>query len=889
MIKSKVILHKKGLALLLLFISYNSFSQYRLTGVVTDTTGAAISGASLLVKDSGNSIVSYTNSEDKGKYTITVPKPGEYTLVVNHLGYKKIEDKLKVASQEETITRNFVLEEVGFMLKEVVIEAEAPVRSRGDTLVYDAKALSTGKEAVVEDLLKNIPGITVQKDGKIFYGDSEVEKVMVDGDDLFNKGYPLLTKNMPVQPLDKVEVLQNYSKNKHLKGIEDSKAVALNLTIDEKFRNIWFGNATAGYGNDNRYKASGNLMNFSKNYKNFLNVNGNNAGYDYVGDIASMRYNSADIETIGLSSRTAEIMNISNSVSRIDEARARFNNARSGSLSTIFPLGQNAKLRLNGFLGFDELNTYQNAFTVANFENTFFENTEVNTSKNALRKGYVSAYLNYDISATQMLQTLSTFNSGSNTFTSDYTFNGDSTRERLETGNTYFDQQLTYTRKWKSRNVILLKSRFLTDRIPQEYGIDDYLLGGLFPNDNISAIGNAVKSSKQYAGLEADFKLKQKNSDLIAFTVGYQYNRDNLATRFSFFADGATTEPQGFQSDTEYTVGDLYAKSGYTWKIKKISLGANFNAHQLFNRFENTNGETRSQSPFFINTVVNGTWEVSPDNVLSANYIYNIQNSGIIQVNDAYLLTSSRSFSRGLGAFNQLESSSAGLNFTTKHYLNRYSFSAGITYGRQNDIITYRSQINQNLSLSEAFIIRGGEQSSINLRSHFVIKKLKGSLAIDALGTQAIYYNQVNESGLRKNTMYSQIYSLRWRSSFKSAFNFNTGTEWNFSQIQSDNTFNNTSKYTYLDLQYTVTDKLRITAKGEHYNFGGVDNNDDYFFADIEASYSFDKDKYSIGLDVRNLFNTKEFTTYSVSDIGYSSNSFRLLPRYALLSLRYRF
>ena len=63
-------------------------------------------------------------------------------------------------------------------MEDLVIEIDNPIQLRGDTLVYDAKAFSTGREVVVEDLLKNIPGITVEKDGKIKFEDTEIEKVM---------------------------------------------------------------------------------------------------------------------------------------------------------------------------------------------------------------------------------------------------------------------------------------------------------------------------------------------------------------------------------------------------------------------------------------------------------------------------------------------------------------------------------------------------------------------------------------------------------------------------------------------------------------------------------------------------------------------------------------
>ncbi|MFP9097876.1 carboxypeptidase-like regulatory domain-containing protein [Flavobacterium sp. RHBU_24] len=883
-----ILVFRNNFILLFLFFTLSAFSQTEISGRVTSVSGETLPGASVLLKNSAQAIAAYSITEDNGRYMLEAKTPGDFTIEVNFLGYEKLVFAITVVD-DKAIKKDFILKEGGEMLREVVIEAEAPVKRRGDTLSYDAKALSTGHEVVVEDLLKNIPGITIDADGTIKYGDTTIEKVMVDGDDLFNKGYSLLTKNMPTQPLDKIEVLRNYSKNKLLKGIENPDGVALNLTIDEKFKTIWFGNLTLGGGNNERYKASGNLMNFGKKYKNFFSASANNAGIDDVGNIEDMRYNASDIETIGMNSRASQAMYLGAGVVRIDASRARFNNNKRANFSTIMPLGNKTKLRLNGFLGFDRLNTYQSSYSVYDFGDTYFANSQVNNTSTGVRTGYASAYITSDLSATQMLQSLTTINNGKNDFDNSLVFNGVPTNEQLLTKNTYIDQQLTYTRKWKDRNVVLLKSRFLNDRLPQTYGVDDYLMGDLFTYDNINAVGNKVNSLMQYAGLQADFKLKQKNNDLVAFTVGFENHHDNIATQFSLFTDAGTVRPDDFQADASYNVGDLYADSGYTWKFKKFSVDGTLSAHLLFNRFENGTGTMSNQNPFYINPTLNAKWQLGPDNFLFAGYTYNVTNSNILQVNDAYLLTSSRGFNKGLGRFNQLESSRATVGYSARHYLNRYGFSVGLNYSKQNDVLSYRSQLDQNSSLSEAFIMRGGDSEGITISSHYVVRALNGTVGFTANGFRAVYYNQVNGSGLRKNISYNQIYKLSWNSSFKSAFNFKLGSEWNFSQVQSDYTFKNTSKTSYLDLIYALTEKIDIKARGEHYNFGGLDGNNNYFFADFEATYKFRKDKYALMLEGRNLFNTDTFTTYSVSDLGYTTSSFRLLPRYVMLSFRFRF
>lgn len=873
--------------ILALFASIASFSQSQVLGKITNNSGETLPGVSILLKNNEGKIVTYAIATSEGTYTLILEE-GSYSIEANLLGYKKQSLNLTIGNNQKLI-QDFILQPFGEELKEVIIEYEQPVKLRGDTLVFDAKSYTKGTEAVVEDLLKNIPGITIAKDGTIRYNDKPIEKIMVEGDDLFNKGYSILTRNMPNKPLDKVEVLQNYSSNKLLKGIEESSAVALNLTLQDKYKSLWFGNIEVGYGERNRYLANGSLMNFTNNYKTFFTTSFNNAGYDRIGNPDAMVSNSVDLESIGYGYRAAQVMNIGFKVPRLDEERARFNNAEMATLSTIFPLGDKGKLKLLGFMGFDEQDAYQDRFSVTDFNGTYFENTEVNDSRNKISRTFTNALINYDLSATQMLQASTTISGGKSNFRNNYIFNGTGTRETLETRNTYFDQKATYTHKWKERNVVLFKTRFFTDRLPQNYGINDYLLGDLFQYEGITAIGNDAKASKEYAGVQADFKLKQKNGDLINFAVGLDHNNDNLATTFSLYNEGATITPEGYQSDATFRTDDIYAKSGYSYKFKDVSLGASVDVHQFYNYFENKEGQIKKQNPFLVNPSLYATWQIKPDNTVGASYNYNISNTDLLQVNDAYMLTSSRGFSRGLGYFSQLQSSSTSLYFTTKHYLNRYQFSFGLDYSKQNDVIAYRSLLDQNTSLSEAFIMEGGNRLGARISGHYIVRPLKGTIKFAADAGRVVYFNRINNSGLRQNTIYNQEFVFGWTSNFKGPFNFNCETQWDYLQVKSDNTFKNTTKYSFINIQYVFSERFNLQLNTEHYNFGGMDRYNNYFFSDLTARYNFAKDKYSIGIDARNLFDTKSFTTYNVSDIGYSVNQYRLLPRYTMLSFKFRF
>ncbi|MEG0850466.1 MAG: TonB-dependent receptor [Flavobacterium sp.] len=879
----------------LLFVLLTTISVHAQTickGTVVSNAKEPILNASVLIKDAADNILQFGFTNAKGTFSINAESEGTFVVEVNKMGFEKQQQPLSIIKSVKEYNLTFTLEESNEVLEDLVIEIDNPIQLRGDTLVYDAKAFSTGREVVVEDLLKNIPGITVEKDGKIKFEDTEIEKVMVEGDDFFNGGYSLLTKNMPNKPLDKVQVLRNYSHNKLLKGVEESNRVALNLTVGEEYKDLWFGDISAGYGlaTENRYDVSGNLMNFSKKYKNFLTFGLNNVGIDRVGSLENMFYNNYEVESIGQGNQLYQIMGLSGGrAGQLKDHRTRINNAEHISLSNIVPVTEKLKIKTVGFLGFDENYAFSNSYSVTSVGSTYFENTQQNNFKSHLKKRYINLLASYDVSKTQMLQLSSVWNQGSTNNFNNLTFNGINTLERLETKNTFIDQKLTYTHKWKDKNVVLLKARYFSNKIPQFYNINDYLMGDLFSFD-ADAMNNNITNEKTFAGLEADFKLRQTNDDLIEFQVGYQHSSEAMNTVFQLFNAAADFRPEGFQTDSSFTLGDFYAKSGYTWKWNTFKVSGRAEAHQLFNSFKTLQSE-KKQNPLYVNPSLNFNWDVTPTHIFLGSYMVNFRNTSFLDVNDTYLLKSSRSFSKGLGEFKLTDSQMANLSYSIRHYLSRYRFSFNLNYSTQSNVLSSRSLIDQNSALSETVFIRGGDTYRAGITSNFYFRKLKSNVKLEGNYSMSTSFNEINNSGLRKNNFHSQQYNFEWRSNFKTAFNFHLGTEWTLSKVKSPDFENSyTNGFSFLDLFFKVDEKLDIKAVTEYYYFGNLaEKQPNHVFLDLEATYKFSGDKWTLGLRGNNLFNKQNFTTYNVTDIGYSTNSYRLMPRYLLLSAKYRF
>lgn len=192
-----------------------------------------------------NEIETFGFSDKTGSFfSVSTDKFGTFKLQIKSLNYNPKEIEIHIFQKNQKINLgNITISKLKESeIKEVIITRQNPIRIKKDTVEYVVDKFTNGTEMNVEDLLKKLPGIKVDSDGKIKFGNKEVERVLIENDDLFERGYQTLTQNMPSQSLDKVQVLKNYSKNKLLKNIEDSERIALNLTLKENAKGKWFGN-----------------------------------------------------------------------------------------------------------------------------------------------------------------------------------------------------------------------------------------------------------------------------------------------------------------------------------------------------------------------------------------------------------------------------------------------------------------------------------------------------------------------------------------------------------------------------------------------------------------------------------------------------------------------
>lgn len=211
----------------------------------------------LMARDSA--FVKGVASDADGKFSFSGVKNGKYVLQFSFIGYETLNKEVSVTSSAPNVRLGEVeMKENTVMLKEtVVLGAKTEIKVMEDTVEYNADAYRTQPNSVVEDLLKRLPGVEVDSDGKITAHGKEVKKILVDGKEFFADDPKVATKNLPTDIVEKLQVVDRKSDLARMTGVDDGEEeTVINLTVKKGMNNGWFGNVTAGYGTDDRYGAN---------------------------------------------------------------------------------------------------------------------------------------------------------------------------------------------------------------------------------------------------------------------------------------------------------------------------------------------------------------------------------------------------------------------------------------------------------------------------------------------------------------------------------------------------------------------------------------------------------------------------------------------------------
>ena len=232
---------------ILILTSALCMSAYDISGRLIDDAGEPLVQASvrlLTLKDSTQVKGSVTN--EQGRFKLVGVKKGSYILEASYIGYNSDYSQISVGDANLKL-KPITLHESSIMLNETtVVGIKTPIKVMQDTIEFNADSYKTAPNAVVEDLLKRLPGVEVDSDGKITANGKEVSKILLNGKELFADDPKVASKNLPVEMIEKLQVVDRKSDLARITGVDDGEEeTVINLTVKKDMNNGWVGNAEA--------------------------------------------------------------------------------------------------------------------------------------------------------------------------------------------------------------------------------------------------------------------------------------------------------------------------------------------------------------------------------------------------------------------------------------------------------------------------------------------------------------------------------------------------------------------------------------------------------------------------------------------------------------------
>ncbi len=248
-------------AITITILSAAALAAATIKGKIIDSQGQPLIGATATLLSLPDSIIKGGSMADAdGLFTFGKIKAGKYTLKASMTGMDTETYDFQIADTTRTLTIPPIkLHETSTLLKDLVVKGvKAAVIAKEDTLEFNADSFHTTENAVVEDLLKKLPGVEVGSDGSITSNGKTVSKILVNGKEFFGDDPQMASKNFSAKAVSKVQVVDRKSEQARLTGVDDGEdETIINLEVKKGMEESWFGTVRGGYGTDNRY--AGNL------------------------------------------------------------------------------------------------------------------------------------------------------------------------------------------------------------------------------------------------------------------------------------------------------------------------------------------------------------------------------------------------------------------------------------------------------------------------------------------------------------------------------------------------------------------------------------------------------------------------------------------------------
>lgn len=896
---------KKIVFLLAIVLCNSAFAQnIKFEGFVKDSLGNGLEMANVMaVNNQTKAMDSYAITNEKGKYFLTLKANTPYTIKASYIGFSSYEKNVTTSSQNMTYDISM---SQGVQLQDIEVVYEMPVTISGDTIVYNSDSFTNGTERKLEDVLKKLPGVEVNKDGEIQVEGKTVQKVMVEGKDFFDGDTKIATKNIPADALDKIQVLRNYNEVSNLKGLENNsnENIAINIKLKEGKKNFWFGDISAGIGvghEEDRYIVNPKLFYYSPKYSINVIGNINNIGelpltmrdyFKFTGGFKNMmqkggsafNVSSNDLGILGL--RNDQAANID---TKFGAANFSYNPSKSWTLSGfgIF-LGNKTNIVTNSVNDLPE-----GASTNDKETRNEVSEQQSNLGIFKLSSSYVPStkvHFDYDV-----------FSKFSNQKEDQQVISS-------EIGEIYtnkeqkpfsINQNLNYYYTLNDKNVFAFETQHLYQKEDPFYNANletlPFALSGYDATQNRDDISQnrLVKTSKLDAKFDYYYMLTPKSN--INLTLGNTYSYQNFNSSIFQILDNGTVnnlDAEENTNDVDYSFNDVFLGLHYKFLIGEFTFNPGISLHH-YNTKDSQLGTDNTTNFNRILPDVFAQWQIKKSETLTYNFSLTNNFTDIVKLSEGYVFSNYNSLFSGNRYLENLLSQVHSLRYFKYNMFNFENIFAALNYTKQVDavknkaLLTSINQVSTAVNMNSNFADETFTAAGNYGRSFKKYYKASAGLSLNWSKFNNIRVFPTEEV-VQTTESFTQNYNVSFSTNYKKLPNLSLKYGFTINDNSSDVFYTDNPS---VELEYYFLDAFSFVSEYSYYHNRnkGKTIDSEYDFLSASVMYQKKNSKWEWKLSGTNLLETKGLNSNSFNQLGGTSSfsSYVVQPRYIILSLKY--
>lgn len=871
--------------LLIIIIPWKTYGQNIISGQVTSQEGNPIGRINVLVYLPDNTtLVSFGITNTEGMFTASVVHSSDsLVLVVSSIQYRNEMCSIK----NKTQSRNFVLTEEVKEIKGVTVQAPM-IERRGDTLSFLVSSFAGKEDMVLEDVLKKMPGIEIEPNGLILYQGLPLRKFYIEGLDLMDGRYNVISENLPHQSVSAVEIMENHQPIKILEDKIASQQASLNIKLKNDIAVT--GSAIGGAGlSPMLWDVNVTPMFFTKKAQMVASFQSNNVGRDVAENLNKLTYNDV-INKFDRPTESPSIIGIQQaSEPTLDKRRYIDNVSYLGNMNALTKLSNDFQVRANLYYINDK------------------QNKEAVTHRTILLPG----------------DTLSFTEQYQNTFHENYLL-GIITLSR-NAKNNYFDNTLKVRSRWDefsgivNTNMVEVEQynnrplQSISNEMKSVNEVGKHLVDlhsyisydnslptlTVSPGSFTSIFSDSLNNNKIIQNIDLKRLYTDNNASIIMtvkrimFTpkVGIIYRNQNLGSSIltNNSNNDVLTASERFTNDLTTTQLKAYAKSNIEYKYRQFTLNASlpFSWQKITFNDPGNQVDTLMKVLYFDPYIYAGIefwkfWKVR----VSARQSHTL--GDLDNHYYGFILNNYRSLSKNAVPLQQSTRKSASLYVSYNNIISSFLSSCTYVFGHSENSLLYSNFINDDgttvLTAYEKPNTRSSHMLKLSASKYFT--NIKSTVRLDgdfSLQSGISFINDAIFSSLNRMTVITPACNVRITSWFTAEYSLNATYIESFVEAKKSNDISMLRHG--LELFAFPGRNHLISLSGEYYQFEKCDN---YF---MDFHYRLTIPKYRANLEVRwnNIFNTNNYVLYQASSSTLWMSEYTLRPSQFMFSVRFRF